>query len=713
MHRYPVLIAAPFGRDAETMRDVLRERGYTVETCAGIEAVAARADEGVGMVLLTEEALEGDLAPLKQALDLQPPWSTIPFVLLTSSHQRRTGSELLRHHFSELVTNLIILERPLGSMSLISAIETAMRGRLRQFELRDRLLELAESRRALQNSEAELRLITDALPMLIAFVDKQYRYRFANAAYMDWFGQSPAEVIGKSVHELVGQDGFELRRAAMERALAGEESRLEASVPYPDGRRREAEIRYLPRFDDQGTVIGFYVFVIDVTDRVRYAESLQQAAQTLEQAVKARTAELQSEMASRAQAEAALRQSQKMEAVGQLTGGIAHDFNNMLTGILGSLDVVKRRLRTGRHDGIDRFMDAAFTSAQRAAALTHRLLAFSRRQSLDSRPHDLNKLIASLEDLLLRSINERIELRFVLPEHLPAVVADANQLETAILNLVINSRDAMPEGGRLCIETDSVDAATLGLANDEIREYVVISVSDTGTGMDSATLERVFDPFFTTKPIGQGTGLGLSMVYGFAQQSGGQVRIQSRLGEGTSVRIYLPAVSRHLIAPQPHEERVTIAGQGQTVLIVEDDYSVRMLIREVLRELGFDALEARDAASAISLLSSARSIDLLISDVGLPGMSGRELAEVVRRQRPELPILLITGYAGDATDRAAFLGQNMSMLTKPFDLNVLATRIAEMLDPLGSNARLRRAGTPGKDPAAHGVPIEGTGNQLP
>jgi PAS domain S-box-containing protein len=676
---HPVLVAAPFGDDAATMRELLQGRGYAVETCADVEAVAERVHEDVGLVLLTEEALNGGLTTLKRALDQQPAWSTIPFVLLTVPNPRRPGMPTpIQHDLSFVVANLIVLERPLSSMSLISAIDSAMRSRRRQFELRDRLQELSVSRRALQTREAELRLITDSLPVLIAFLDLELRYRFANAAYQEWFGRSPADLIGITARELIGDEGFELRRPAMARALAGEEGRVEVSMPHPDGRRREAEIRYLPRFDDQGRVIGIYVFVLDVTDRVLYAETLLHAAQRLEEAVKDRTQKLELEMASRAQAEAALRQGQKMEAIGQLTGGIAHDFNNMLTGIIGSLDVIKRRIASGRHEGIDKFMDAAFASAQRAAALTHRLLAYSRRQSLDSRPHDLNQLVASLEDLLTRSVNERIELEFVLPDNLPAVVADANQLETAILNLVINSRDAMTEGGRITIRTGRVDAPTTDLPDGE---YVSVAVSDTGCGIDPETLERVFDPFFTTKPIGLGTGLGLSMVYGFAQQSRGHVRIHSQVGVGTTVSIYLPSADPRAVAADTEEVPASISGHGKTVLLVEDDHSVRMLVREVLHELGFNALEARESSAAAALLESGLSINLLISDVGLPGMNGRELAEVARRYRPELPILLITGYADDAADRAAFLGANMSMLTKPFDLKALSWKIAEILQP--------------------------------
>jgi signal transduction histidine kinase/ActR/RegA family two-component response regulator len=416
----------------------------------------------------------------------------------------------------------------------------------------------------------------------------------------------------------------------------------------------------------------------DLRDRT---EELRQTREALEIKVAERTAALEIEMTNRAQAESALRQSQKMEAVGQLTGGIAHDFNNMLSGIIGSLEILKRRIAAGRLDDVQRFMDAAWASAARAASLTQRLLAFSRRQSLDARIVDLNALVRSLEVLLRRTINEQSTLAIDLSPDMPAGIVDANQLESAILNLAINARDAMPAGGLITIKTrradvtDGVAAAALGLAPGR---YVSISVDDTGVGMTPELLERAFEPFFTTKPLGQGTGLGLSMVYGFAKQSGGQVRIQSKPGMGTAVTLYLPATDREpdgaarSPGPQVH------GGDGESVLFVEDDASVRMLIRDVLQELGYSPIEAAEPESALPILASEQRIDLMISDVGLPGMNGRQLAEVARKHRPQLPILFITGYAENAAIRAGFLGSNMAMIMKPFTIDTLAAKIADM-----------------------------------
>ena len=418
--------------------------------------------------------------------------------------------------------------------------------------------------------------------------------------------------------------------------------------------------------------------------------ALADAADQLELQVRERTAELEQALArlkteteERERAEASLRQSQKMEAVGQLTGGIAHDFNNMLTGIIGALDLMRRRIAANRIEDLGRYMDAATTSAERAAALTQRLLAFSRRQSLDPQPLAANALIRSMSQLIARVLPEEIELVMTLGADLPTALADPNQLENAILNLAINARDAMPDGGRLVIETacaalDADDTARLpGLS---VGRFVVLSVSDTGTGIPPELLEKVFDPFFTTKPIGQGTGLGLSMVYGFARQSGGAVRIESEPGRGTSVKLYLPvtdstpvdALAEPVVAPR---------GAGERVLVVEDDAAVRMLVREVLEELHYEAIEVADPIAAIPLLASDARIDLMISDVGMPGMNGRELADVARGHRPDLPVLFITGYAEHATIRAGFLGTGMTMITKPFTLEGLATKISELVAP--------------------------------
>ena len=383
--------------------------------------------------------------------------------------------------------------------------------------------------------------------------------------------------------------------------------------------------------------------------------------------------------------QAALVQAQKMEAVGQLTGGLAHDFNNLLTGIAGSLELMQARLAQGRIKEVERYISAALGAASRAASLTQRLLAFSRRQALDPVAVDANKLVAGMMELVRRSIGPAIDLETVLAVGLWACFCDPNQLENALLNLCVNARDAMPDGGHLTIETANtwVDDSGASLRDMPPGQYVAVSVTDTGTGMTPDVLARAFDPFFTTKPVGAGTGLGLSMTYGFAKQSNGQVRLYSELGEGTTVKIYLP---RHHGAPAADEaEELVVAaarasGDGETVLVVDDEPTVRMLVTDILSEAGYQSIEAGDAASALKVLESDARIDLLITDVGLPGgMNGRQLAEAARKARPDQKILFITGYAENAAITNGHLEPGMHVVSKPFAMDKLAARIRSII----------------------------------
>ena len=392
------------------------------------------------------------------------------------------------------------------------------------------------------------------------------------------------------------------------------------------------------------------------------------------------TAEHESTEALR-QVEERLRQSQKMEALGQLTGGIAHDFNNLLQGISGSIEIIRGRLADGRAQDVDRFIESATQSAHRAASLIHRLLAFARRQSLNSRPVDVSQLVLSMEDLLRRTLGEQITLKVAAGALVWSARSDENQLESAILNLAINARDAMANGGSLVIETlnATLDAHYVRSHDGLIAgDYAVVSVTDTGSGMTPAVLARVFEPFFTTKPIGQGTGLGLSGIYGFAKQSGGHVRIHSQPGQGTTVRLYLPRDDAQMLSV-PEAPTVDIPqGSGQTVLVVEDDAAVRMVVLDELSELGYQTLAAADGPSALPMLQSDCAIDLLLTDVGLPGMNGRQIAEIARQHRPELRVLFMTGYAEQAASRTSFLAPGMQIIPKPFTLDDLAARVSSI-----------------------------------
>ena len=381
--------------------------------------------------------------------------------------------------------------------------------------------------------------------------------------------------------------------------------------------------------------------------------------------------------------EAQLRQSQKMEAVGQLTGGLAHDFNNLLQGIIGSLDLIQLRINAGRSADIDRFVVGALTSANRAAALTHRLLAFSRQQPLDPKPTDANLLVASMEDLLRRTIGEQIQLEFELAADLWSTLCDSNQLESALLNLSINARDAMPTGGRLTIRSHNadIDPMRAGKLRDvACGEYICIDVSDDGSGMPQDIVERAFDPFFTTKPAGQGTGLGLSMVYGFARQSNGYCEISSEPGRGTTIRLYLPRYSAQIQAALPAPASHSPAGKGEVVLVVEDEPVVRNIVLEVLHQLGYQALEAYSGEAGLEVLGSGQAIDLLVSDIGLPGLNGRLLADAAKELHPGIKVLLMTGYAASAALADGFLAPGMELITKPFTVQALALRIREMIE---------------------------------
>ena len=379
-----------------------------------------------------------------------------------------------------------------------------------------------------------------------------------------------------------------------------------------------------------------------------------------------------------------LRQSQKMEAVGQLTGGLAHDFNNLLAGISGSLELLQARVAQGRIGDLDRYLVAAQGASKRAAALTHRLLAFTRQQTLDPRPIDANRLIAGMEELIRRTVGPAVTVEVVAAGGLWTTLVDPNQLENALLNLCINARDAMAGGGRLTIETGNkwLDERAARERDLAPGQYVSLCVSDTGTGMTPEVAARAFDPFFTTKPIGMGTGLGLSMIYGFARQSGGQARIYSELGQGAMVCLYLP---RHHgeaeVGDEPAARAVAPrAGQGETVLVVDDEPTVRMLVTEVLEELGYTAIEAADGPAGLQVLRSDVRLDLLVTDVGLPGgMNGRQVADAGRAVRPGLKVLFITGYAENAVVGNGHLDPGMHVLTKPFAMEALASRIKALI----------------------------------
>ncbi len=472
---------------------------------------------------------------------------------------------------------------------------------------------------------------------------------------------------------------FECR---IRRASDGEIRWIEARG-RPDGARSDAGPAHL---------VGI---VADITERKHAEGALRGANEMLEARVTERTHalteandRLKAEAEERERVEEALRQSQKMEAVGQLTGGLAHDFNNLLTGITGSLELIRIRAAQGRTAEFGRYIETAMGSANRAAALIHRLLAFSRRQTLDPKPTALNGLVSGMADLFRRTVGPGIQVETSFADEPWPTLCDPHQLESALLNLIINARDAMPDGGHLLIETtNTVLLDRRGAPRDwppqdvPPGEYVALSVVDSGTGMTPDVIARAFDPFFTTKPLGQGTGLGLSMIYGFVRQSGGHVRLRSEKGQGTTVAIYLP---RYLGTVDEEAQVDAAANQPATaravVLVVEDEPDVRMIILEVLSDIGYMVLEAADGRSGLLILESGVRIDLLVSDVGLPGgMNGRQLADAARQRRPGLSVLFVTGYDEGAVVGNGRMAEGMQVMTKPFTVSALAARVQEMI----------------------------------
>jgi len=524
------------------------------------------------------------------------------------------------------------------------------------------LLRVRDTEYALRESEARFREIFVNISAPIAVMDADLKVHECNHAF--------AQLIQKSISQHTMLDSLsagqeEIIQQLRAGLLAGERWRGTLLMAVK-GDVRETEWQISPYRTPELSL----VFVEDVTEhRQREQSHLRQL-----DSVNTRLAH---EVAERARTEAQLLQAQKMDAIGKLTGGIAHDFNNLLTGIITGIELIKKRTAENRPERVARYADAALASAMSAAALTHRLLAFARQQPLDARPIDVNEHIRSLEDLLSRTIGKRITLTLDLTSKSAVALVDSSQLESAILNLVINARDALPGGGNVRVTTFA--AHSKGDPRVADGAYIALSVKDDGVGIDHSVIDKVFDPFFTTKPIGEGTGLGLSTIYGFARQSGGDVLIRSVAGYGTEVTLMIPAAID--VLPAQAEPGIPVQpGAGEHILIVEDTASVRMFVNELLVDNGYRCTQAADVATALDILENDPSVDLLLSDVGLPHMNGRELAERARVWRENLPVLFMTGYAENAINRQRFLGERMDMVIKPFKLNALLEKVRKMLE---------------------------------
>ncbi|BBJ97285.1 MULTISPECIES: response regulator [Xanthomonas] len=625
-----------------SVRRVLEHHQFVVEEAGtGGEGLVRLAAEAFAAVVLDVNLPDMSGFDIVRTLRAEPRTALLP-VVHVSAASIATG---------DMITGLdagadAYLIHPVDPNVLVATLRTLLRAR--------------NAEEALRLSEARFREIFEHIGAPIAVVDAQLHTQEANAAFQRLIGSAtPCEAIN-----VPGLDQCATVQALT--AALGRRERWSGTLSIlRDGAVRETEWRVSPyREPDLGLL-----FVEDVTEqRLREREQRQE--------LDTATSELAHQIAERQRTEIQLLQAQKMEALGKLTGGIAHDFNNLLTSIISGLDMIQLAVESNRIERVPRLAEIATGSAHRAAALTQRMLAFARKQSLDAQPFDVNARVRSLEDMLRRSIGENIALELQLAEAPLVAIADANQLENVVLNLVINARDALQGHGTIRIQSAPHTAY-----NDpelEDGDYVAVNVIDDGSGIDPAILSQVFEPFFTTKPIGEGTGLGLSMTYGFARQSGGTARITSTLGSGTTVALLLPrglTVGEALPPPPPNAPR----GRSQRILLVDDTDVVRMMVSEVLSDAGYHVIEAENADGALAQLRADAQIDMVVSDVGLPGMNGRDMADVARDLRPGLPILFITGYAENAATRQEFLAEGMALLPKPFSLNDLLNTVSRML----------------------------------
>ncbi|MBX4929205.1 PAS domain S-box-containing protein [Rhizobium binae] len=664
------LIYTPAGRDALVAVSLVNEAGATSITAPDLPMFAALLDDDVAFGVLTEEAVRsGDLKPVAAWISAQPSWSDLPFIVLTT---RGGGPERnpAAARLSEVLANVTFLERPFHATSFISIARTALRGRLRQYQARAQLEALGEGERRLQTALAAGRLGAWELELSSMRLS-------ASDTCKAIFGRGPdQEFAYDDLIASIHPDDRGLVQASLDLTIEiGRDYSVEHRTIWPDGSLHWAEMHaqlYADRYGSAKKLVGVSS---DTTARKTSEENLRRLNESLEERVRERTGEVHAahqslleQVAQREKAEEQLRHAQKMEAIGQLTGGVAHDFNNLLMVVLGNLELLGKHV-TGDPKAT-RLIDGALQGARRGAALTQRLLAFARRQDLQVKPVDLAELVSGMHDLLRRSVGSSVSIETVLAPALQPALADANQVELALLNLAVNARDAMPDGGALSISLREEQVA--GDSGDlDDGTYLVLSLTDNGTGMDAETLKKAIDPFFSTKELGKGTGLGLSMIHGLAVQLNGALRLTSKLGVGTTAELWLPATER-----RPEQAAETDLSLAQTasrlrILLVDDDTLIAMSSVEMLEDLGHDVVEANSGSQALELVRSGGHFDLMITDYSMPGMTGAQLAQAVRAIRPALPIVLATGYA----DLPAGAEVNLPRLGKPYNQDQLSREI--------------------------------------
>ncbi len=670
----PLLVLCPIGRDGPVAADILRNAGLPAEV---VEAFPEGGYADTGGLLVAEEAFDrGDARPLFDWLTHQPPWSDYPIILLRN-RSGPTTEETRR--FIESLGQVTILERPLHPITVVSAVKSALRARARQREAEAYLLERLRAAEALRESEGRFRTMADTAPALIWTSDEAGRVIYANHEHEAVFGQPPGAFLGEGWLDYVHEADRAAVTAAWRAAVASQQHvSLEYRIINRAGDTLWVRCKAAPRRAD-GRFVGHIASGLDITETKLSAEQLERRVEARTAELAAANRQLVAEIAERETLEATLLKMQRLEAVGQLTAGVAHDFNNLLQVILGSLGLLRK---TEDPAQVTKRLDMMRTAAERGAMLTRQLLAFSRRQKLEPKVVDLNEAIEALRDLLQSTLGGGLDLSIQLADKLWPALVDPTQIEMIVLNLAINARDAMQVGGKITVSTSNVSVRKPRARPEAPApgDYVLVAVSDTGSGMPAEVLERVFEPFFTTKPVGKGSGLGLSQVLGFAKQSGGGVEIDTQPGQGTTVKVYLPRARQPAAALRPSllADGLRASAQGGTILIVDDDELVRETTAEMLRGLGYQVLQAGSGGAALELLAGRRRIDLMIVDFAMPGMNGVEVAKVAASKRPDMAVLFVTGYADHSALTEVAEGR---ILSKPFTEAELARRIVDVLQP--------------------------------
>jgi signal transduction histidine kinase/CheY-like chemotaxis protein len=673
------VILAPTGRDAAVAAALIREAGYDANVCADVAALMHEIEAGAGLAVLADEAIKtADLRGFVSWLNSQPAWSDFPIVLLThqgGGPERNPDAARL----GQILGNVTFIERPFHPTTLVSIVGSAVRGRRRQYQTRAILEDLTESEGLLQTALNAGHL--GALELQLPAFELE-----ASGTCKTFFGRQPQDPFSyQDLLAAVHPEDRERRQAALDGSIkSGQDYNFEYRNIWPDGSVHWVDVRARAVRRPDGSLKSLVGVSSDITAR-KVAEierealvsqlaaertALAQLTATLEQRVEQRTADLMKEVAAREKAQEQLRQAQKMETIGQLTGGVAHDFNNLLMAVMGNLDLLRKRLPADPR--LHRLVDGALQGAERGASLTQRLLAFARQQDLRAVPVDLCALIQGMIDLLERSLGPRIALRLDLPDGLPPARADTNHLELAVLNLTINARDAMPDGGTIDLRVCEYKAS----ADPQLKSgrYLKLSVIDTGTGMPPEILQRAVEPFFSSKPLGKSTGLGLSMVHGLAVQLGGALQLSSTVGTGTTATLLLPAATAaaEVETPMPQPQKT---GRSAVILFVDDDPLIAMSTREMLEDLGHRVIGASSGRHALDIIRSEQPIDLMMTDHVMPGMTGIELAVASRELRPSLPILLATGYA-ELPEGAQL---ELPRLAKPYHQDQLRDRLDQLL----------------------------------